>query len=109
MEDRIYTIIRDWLNTTFKNPDAMPELMVKGLAEEINKHRWEIYEHVKDEYDLEDIQMVAENNNVELTKSEEDYAMNRYRKAQEYESSIDILDEIINKIIADREKSGDSE
>lgn len=104
MEDRIHTIIHDWLNTTFKNPDAMPELMVKGLAEEINKHRWEIYEYVKDEYDLEDIQMVAENNNVELTKDEETHAMHRYRKAQEYESSIDILDEIINEIVADRKE-----
>lgn len=104
MEDRLETIIRDWLNTEFKNPDAIPRLMVKGLAKEINNHRWEVYESVRDEYDLEDISMVAEHNDIELTKEEEDYALNRYRKAQEYESSIDALDEIINDIIKMRKE-----
>lgn len=104
MQDRIQTIIRDWLNTTFGNPDAIPNLMIKGLAEEISKHRWEIYEYVKDEYDLEDINMAAENNNIELTKDEESYALNRYRKAQEYEYSLDILDEIIVEIQRDRKR-----
>lgn len=103
MKDRIETIIRDWLNATFGNPDAIPSLMVKGLAEEIDKHRWEIYENVRDEYDLEDINMVAENNNIKLTKNEESYALNRYRKAQEYESSMDVLDEIVNEVIVQRE------
>lgn len=102
MQDRIETIIRDWLNKEFKNPKAIPGLMVKGLAEEINSHRWEIYENVRDEYDLEDISMVAENNDITLTKDEESYVFNRYRKAQEYESSIDILDEIINEVIDQR-------
>ena len=110
MIDRLETIIRDWLNTTFNNPNAIPSLMIKGLAEEIDKYRFEVYEYVKDEYNLEDISMVAENNNIELTKDEENYVLNRYRKAQEYESSIDILDDILYRVKRDREeKSDDSE
>ena len=102
MEDRIATIIRDWLSTTFGNQDAIPNLMVKGLAEEIDKHRWEIYSYTKDEYDMEDIDMVAENNGIELTKEEREHAYHRYRKAQEYESSMDTLYEIIEEIENER-------
>lgn len=82
----------------------MPKLMVKSLAEEINKHRWEIFEHVKDEYDLEDVRMVAEENDVKLTQKEEDHAMHRYRKAQEYEPLTDVLYEIIQEIVEDRKE-----
>lgn len=102
MIDRLETIIKDWLSTEFKNQDAMPKLMVKSLAEEINKHRWEIYEHVKDEYDLEDIRIAAGENNVELTQKEEDHALHRYRKAQEYEPLMVVLDEIIQEIVENR-------
>lgn len=104
MKDRIETIIRDWLNTTFGNPDAIPNLMVKGLAEEIDKHRFEIHNYVKDEYDLEDVQAAADNNNVTLTKDEESLALHRYNKAQEYDSALDYLDEIISEIIDAREE-----
>lgn len=103
MNDRIETIIRDWLNVTFNNPNAIPNLMVKGLAEEINKHRFEMYNYVKDEYDLEDVHIVADNNNVTLTEDEEALALHRYNKAQEYDSALEYLDEIISEIIEARE------
>ena len=98
MEDRIETIIKDWLNEKFRNPDALPNLVLKGLAEEINKHRWEIYSYVKDEYDEEDIDIAAENNDIELSKEEKDYALRRYQKAQEYDSSIEYINDIMNDI-----------
>lgn len=104
MKDKIETIIRDWLNKEFKNPNAIPGPMLKGLAEEIYKHRWEIYESVRDEYDLEDINKVAFFNDIELTGDERDTAFYRYRKAQQYESSINALDEIIRNIMAERKE-----
>lgn len=104
MQDRIETIIRDWLNKEFKNPNAIPGPMLKGLAEEIDKHKWEIYENVRDEYDFEDIDMVAGHNDVELTGDERTDAFYEYRKAQQYESSIDALSEIVRNIIAKRKE-----
>lgn len=104
MKDRIETIIRDWLNRDFKNPNAIPTPMLKALAEEIDKHRWEIYSYTKDEYDLEDIEMVADNKEVELSKDEQNIALGRYKKAQEYDSSLDMLDEIVDKIIESRKE-----
>ena len=104
MKDRIETIIRDWLNKEFKNPSAIPGPMLKGLAEEIDKHRWEIYSYTKDEYDLEDIEMVADNKKIELSKDEQEIALNRYKRVQEYESSLDMLDEIVDKIIESRKE-----
>lgn len=104
MQDRIETIIRDWLNKEFKNSNAIPGPMLKGLAEEIDKHRWEIYENARDEYDFEDIDIVADNNGVELTEDERTDAFYRYRKVQQYESSINELDEIVKYIIEKRKE-----
>lgn len=103
MKDRIETIIRDWLNTTFGNPDAIPSLMVKGLAEEINNHRWEIHTAVQEEYDLEDIDYVAENNEIELTPEERQTALYRYKKMED--PNLDTLSYIINEIATERGKS----
>lgn len=106
MKDRIETIIRDWLNATFNNPNAIPNLMVKGLAEEIDKHRWEIYENVREEYDLEDIETVADSEGVQLTKEEESLALHRYRKAED--SNLDTLYYIVDEIIENRKKREES-
>lgn len=103
MEDRIATIIRDWLNEKFGNPDALPNLMLKGLAEEINKHRWEIYNFVQEEYDMEDIDFVAENNEIELTPEERQTALHRYKKIED--SKLDTLSYVIDEIAAERENS----
>ena len=100
MKDRLETIIRDWLNTEFHNPEAIPGLMISGLAEEINKHRWEIHSRVDDEYRMEDIDTVAEANNVELTDNEKKIALDRYRDLED--SNIDELSYIIDEIVMDR-------
>lgn len=102
MKDRIETIIRDWLNTEFKNPDALPGLVISGLAEEINKHRWEIHSNVQEEYDMEDIDTMAESNEVKLTEDERLRALHRYRKLED--SNLDTLSYIIDEIVNERGK-----
>lgn len=104
MKDRIIDIIRGYMSKTFGNPDALPGPVVEGLAEEIDNHGHEIYESIRDEYDYDDIDMVAGFEEVELTEDERKEAFSRYRKAKEYESSIDSLSEIINDIADKREK-----
>ena len=102
MKDRIETIIRDWLNKEFKNPSAIPGPMLKGLAEEIDKHRWEIYRFVKDENDLEDIVMVATDKEIELTDEEAEIVLHKYQDS-EYQD-VDTITYLIDRIIEMREE-----
>lgn len=102
MKDRIETIIRDWLNKEFKNPSAIPGPMLKGLAEEIDKHRWEIYRFVKDEYDLEDIVRVATDKEIELTDEEVEIVLHKYQDS-EYQD-VDTITYLIDRIIEMRKE-----
>lgn len=102
MQDRIETIIRDWLNIKFGNPDALPNLVLKGLAEEIYKHRWEIHRSVQEEYDMEDIDLTAENMAVELTEDERLRVLHRYKKIED--SNLETLSYIVEEVIDEREK-----
>lgn len=102
MEDRIATIIRDWLNEKFGNPDALPNLVLKGLAEEINKHRWEIHTYVQAEYDMEDIETIADDMDIELTDDEKARVLHRYKKLED--SNLDTLEYIIEEIKNEREE-----
>lgn len=99
MEDRIKTIIRDWLNNTFGNPDALPTPVLNGLAEEIDKHRWEIYKYQKDEYDMDDIDAVALDYNIELTDNEREMILHKYQDCeyQDLETVKDLLDTYIKR------------
>ena len=106
MEDRIQTIIRDWLNTTFDNPNAIPKLMVVGLADEINKHRWEIYRFVKEEYDLEDIERVANDKGIMLTDEEMEIVLHKYQDS-EYQD-IDAIDFLLGRIIEMRKENNNA-
>lgn len=102
MKDRIETIIRDWLNKEFKNPSAIPTPMLKGLAEEIDKHRWEIYRFVKEEYDLEDIEMVAKDKEIELTDEELKIVLHKYQNS-DYQDT-DTIDYLVDRIIEMRKE-----
>lgn len=106
-KDIIETRIRDWLNTEFHNPDALPGLVISGLAEEIYKYRWEIYEDVQDEYDTEDVESIEEEKNIKLTKDQKRRAIWRWRK--ERDTSLDILYDIIDEISQEKIESDDSE
>lgn len=102
MKDRIETIIRDWLNTEFHNPDALPGLVLSGLAEEINKHRWEIFNFVQEEYDIEDMISIAEDKEIELTEEEKREILHRYKKIED--SNLDVLSFIIDEVTSERNK-----
>lgn len=102
MQDRIENIIKHWLEENFGNSGALPNLVLKGLAEEITKHKWEIHSFVQKECDMEDIDMTAENMDVELTEDERLRALHRYEKLED--SNLDTLYYIIEEIIAEREK-----
>lgn len=99
-------IIRSYFKEEFGNEDALPNLVLKGLAEEINKHRWDIHAAVQEEYDLEDIDYVAENNGIKLTPEERQTALHRYRKLED--SNLDTLAYIIDEIETERENSQSS-
>ena len=106
-KDRIETIIRDWLNEQFHNSDALPGLIISGLAEELYKHRYEIYEDVQDEYDTEDVESIEEEKNIKLTEDQKRRALWRWRK--ERDTSLDILYDIIDEISQEKRTSDDSE
>ena len=99
MEDRIKTIIRDWLNKTFGNPDALPTPVLNGLAEEIDKHRWEIYRYQKDEYDMDDIDAVALDYDIKLTDEEREIILHKYQDCeyQDMDTIKDLLDFYIKR------------
>lgn len=103
MKDRVETIIRDWLNETFKNPDALPKPVLSGLAEEISKHKYEFHRDVQDEYDMEDIEYAAEEREgVVLTEDEKLRALHRYQKTKE--SDLETLSYIVDEILDEREE-----
>lgn len=101
MQERIETIIREWLKEQFGNDKALPELVLSGLAKEIVEHRWEIYTMVQEEYDMDDIETMAEANDVELTDDEKSLALHRYKKCED--SNLDILSTIIDDIVSERD------
>lgn len=103
MKDRIETIIRDWLNKEFKNPSAIPGPMLKGLAEEIDRHKWEIYKFIKDEYDLEDIETVATDKEIELTDKEAEIVLHKYQDS-EYQD-VDTISYLVDRIIEMRKEN----
>ena len=107
MKDRLETIIRDWLNTEFHNPNALPGLLISGLAQEIDRHRGEIFSHVNTEYHLEDIDSRCESNDTTLTADERSMVLHRYEKLED--SNLDELSYIIDEVVAERRKSDDSE
>lgn len=105
MEERIEQIITEWLKKEFNNEKAFPKVVVSGLADEINKHRWEIYSSVQREYDIDDVKYIAEDKNVKLTDEEVSTVLHRYGKIEN--SNLESLDYIIEDVINERKKGGD--
>lgn len=101
MKDRLETIIRDWFNTEFNNPDVLPNVVISGLAEEIDKHRWEIFNAVQEEYDREDIYTLSAADNITLTNDEVNAVLERYRNV-DYRD-MDTLSSIIDNVVSWRE------
>lgn len=98
MQQVIEVIIRNWLEKEFGNSDALPGVVLKGLAEEIYNHRWEIHSGVQREYDMEDIEYVGESEN--LTEDEKNLALHRYQNLED--DRLESLSYIIDEIVAER-------
>ena len=102
MEDRIKDIILDYLEKEYSNRNAIPGLLVSGIARAIDEYRWEIYSYTKVEYDLEDIDIASDNMGVDLTKDERDKILHYYQNS-EYQD-MDTLRDIVEEVIEEREK-----
>lgn len=102
MKDRIEEIIKKYLVNQFGNEDALPKMVLSGLAEELNEHRWEFHTLVQEEYDMEDIEDVAAANEYELTKEEKERILHRYKKLED--GNIDLLYDIVDEVYNEREE-----
>lgn len=102
MKDRIETIIKDYLVKQFGNEDALPKMVLSGLAEELNEHRWEFHTLVQEEYDMEDIEDVAAANEYDLTEKEKERILYRYKKIED--NNLDLLYDIVDEVVREREE-----
>lgn len=107
MEDVIENIIKNWLEKEFKNAEAIPGLLVKGLAKEISEHRYDIHSLVEREWKLDDIESIELAQKVELTDDEKERVLHRYEKYDD--DALETLSCIIEEIVDEREEADDSE
>lgn len=95
-------IIKNWLEEKFKNPEAMPELMINGLAKEFDEHKWEIYNMVQIEYLNQDIDFIVNNMGETITDNEREYIIHRYSKIED--TNMEELSCIVDDVIEDRKR-----
>lgn len=105
MKDRIETIIKDYLVKEYGNENALPKPVLNGLVDTIYDHSSEIHSMVQEEYDLEDIDMMAESHEVELTDEERSLILHRYKNLED--GNLDTLSYIIDEVVEDREEKND--
>lgn len=102
MKDRIEKIIKDYLVKQFGNEDALPKMVLSGIAEELAEHRWEFHTMVQEEYDMEDIEDVAGSKEYDLTKEEKERVLYRYKHLED--SNIDLLYDIVEEVYNERKE-----
>lgn len=98
----VASTIKEYLRDELKNENAIPQLLIDGIANAINKKRWQIYSIVDDEYMHEDIDTVCNDRGVALDDEEVGEAYYRYQKVRENDDSMSYLYEIIDEIIEER-------
>ena len=101
MKERIEHIIKEYLSKEYGREDVIPGLMLSGIADEIDKHRWEFHAIVQEEYDMEDIDSIAEENEYKLTMEEKKRILHRFKKIED--SNLDQLSYIIDEVVQERE------
>lgn len=101
-ENEFEKIILEWMDKEFKNKDAMPKVLVSSLAAELASKAYVIHSLVDKEYDLEDIDYVAENRGEELTDEERQEILERYRNIESH--SIEDIEEVMSWVLKQREK-----
>ena len=97
MEDRVKEIIVDWLRKEFKNEEALPDIVVSGLADEIDRHGPELHRIIQREYDKEDLDYILEGMEVELTDSEKEQILDAYENRED--NALDYLRDIVDYVI----------
>lgn len=102
LADKYEDIIRHWLRETFGNEDALPNLILKGLSQELASHGWEVCQHIRKEYDLEDINRAAVDREIELTDEEAEIVLNKYQDS-EYQD-VDTIDYLLDIVIEMRKE-----
>lgn len=100
MEDRIKEIIVDWLRKEFKNEEALPGLIVSGIAHEIGRHSIELHRIMQREYDKEDLEYVLEGMEVELTDSEKEQILDSYADREDY--SLEYMSDMVDYAIRNK-------
>ena len=94
--------IKRFLSDNFNgNENAIPSIIVKGIADKIYDIRHSIYNLVQEEADMEDIFYVYEYKEVEASPEEIVRIMNKYKKCkeesnEEFEYLIDLVQEEID-------------
>lgn len=97
MEERLRTIIYNWVGKNFGTQEAEdPSWSIEELAKEIAKHKYEIHSLVQEEYDLEDIDLQSERMGVKLSEDERLWVLHRYKKLED--SNLETLYYIIEEI-----------
>ena len=97
MEERLRTIIYNWVGKNFGTQEAEdPSWSIEELAKEIAKYKYEIHSLVQEEYDLEDIDLQAERMGVKLSEDERLWVLHRYKKLED--SNLETLYYIIEEI-----------
>lgn len=97
MEDRVKEIIVNWLRNEFKNEEALPDIVVSGLADEIDRHSAELHRIIQREYDKEDLEYILEGMEVELTDSEKEKVLDAYENRED--NALDYLRDIVDYVI----------
>ena len=96
--NHIKNIIYKWVAKNFGTQEAEdPSWSIEALAEEIYFHRWEIYEAVREDCTIEDIERIAEDKGVKLTKDQVNLALHRYSKTDDY--NLEQLDYIVDEVV----------
>ena len=106
LEQEIKNILTDYFKQEFGNENALPNLVLSGIAHELAKNGWKLYRIVQKQYDYEDIDDMAGIKDIELTKEEREEIYENYSNS-EYKDS-DTLFYLLEDLIEDRKKN-DSE
>ena len=97
MEQRLTEIIYNWVGKNFGTQEAEdPSWNIEALAHEIAEHDGELYGIKQEEYDIEDIKMVAEDMEVELSEKELSIALEEYE--DEEDTKLNAIPYIIERI-----------
>lgn len=85
MTEQFRTIIYNWVKQNFGESEAEdPSWSIEALAEELDKHKYDIYREVERQYLMDDCETVAEDMEVELTDEEKQVVVDEFMNSDAY-------------------------